>query len=295
MTATAATTHTDHTDPLAGAHLNFFRILRSEWIKFFSLRSTGWSIAVTLAVMIGFSVLMAWSLGIAADTMADDPEVQAQGGMTSLDGTMAVVTSYGMAQIVMAVWGVLVISGEYSTGQIRSTLAAVPTRLPVLAAKTILVALASFVVGVIGVAGSVAASWPFLSAHDMALDLSDPTTMRVLLGVPLYLMGIAVLALAIGALLRHAAGGIAVVLGLLIVLPVLAVIDLDLIQTIAPYLPSAAGEQIITSSESMQATAASTGQPMPDALGPWQGYGVFWIYVVAAMAAAGALLRWRDA
>lgn len=292
MTAAATT---PRTDPLAGAHLNFFRVLRSEWIKFFSLRSTGWSIAATLAVMIGFSVLMAWSLGMASEGMAQDPQMQAQGGMDGIDGTMAVVTSYGMAQIVVAVWGVLVISGEYTTGQIRSTLAAVPTRLPVLIAKTLLIAVASFVVGAVGVAGSVAASWPFLSSHDMALDLSDPTTMRILLGVPLYLMGIAVLALAVGALVRHSAGGIAVVLGLLIVLPILTVIDLDFIQTIAPYLPATAGERIITASGSMEQVAATSGQPLPDALGPWQGYGVFWIYVAAALAAAGALLRWRDA
>lgn len=276
MTA-AATTRS--ADPLAGAHVSFPRVLSSEWIKFTSLRSTVWTIAVTLVVMVGFSLLMAWGM-----TFAEGPDGQ---GIPAEEANMmaavSVVTSYGLAQIVVAVWGVLVISGEYSTGQIRSTLTAVPTRLPVLAAKALLMTIASFLVGALGVALSVLATAPILSSSDMALDLGDSETVQMLLGVPLYLTGITLLALGIGALVRHSAGGIAVVLGLIIVLPILTQVPLDFIETIAPYFPSAAGERIVM------------GEMTGAALSPWQGYGVFMIYVVVALAAAGVLLRRRDA
>lgn len=277
MTATA-TSH--RADPLADAHVTFPRVLRSEWIKFTSLRSTIWTIAVTLVVMVGFSALMAWGMSFAAEAPDGQGPPAADG---STMGAVAVVTSYGLAQIVMAVWGVLVISGEYSTGQIRSTLTAVPTRLPVLAAKGLLVALASFVVGAVGVALSVLVTAPILSPNDMSLDLGDGETVQMLLGVPLYLMAIALLALAIGALVRHSAGGIAVVLGLIIILPILTTIPLDFIETIAPYFPSTAGERIVQ------------GENPGAVLTPWQGYGVFWIYVVVTMTAAAVLLRRRDA
>src|SRR5699024_8331469 len=169
-TAVTATATSHRADPLADAHVTFPRVLRSEWIKFTSLRSTIWTIAVTLVVMVGFSALMAWGMSFAAEAPDGQGPPAADG---STMGAVAVVTSYGLAQIVMAVWGVLVISGEYSTGQIRSTLTAVPTRLPVLAAKGLLVALASFVVGAVGVALSVLVTAPILSPNDMSLDLGD--------------------------------------------------------------------------------------------------------------------------
>lgn len=277
MTAAATTRRAD---PLADAHVNFARVLRSEWIKFTSLRSTIWTIAVTLVLMVGFSLLMAWGMSFASEAPEGQGPPVAEG---SVMGASAVVISYGIAQIVVAVWGVLVISGEYSTGQIRSTLTAVPTRLPVLAAKALLMAVASFIVGALGVALSVLATAPILSSNDMAIDLADSATLEMLLGVPLYLTGITLFALGIGALVRHSAGGIAVVLGLIIVLPILTTIPLDFIETIAPYFPSAAGERIVM------------GEMDGAVLTPWQGFGVFMIYVVAALAAAGVLLRRRDA
>lgn len=277
MTAAATTRRAD---PLAGAHVSFPRVLGSEWIKFTSLRSTVWTIAITLVLMVGFSLLMAWGMSFANEAPEGQGPPAAEGSMM---GASAVIISYGVAQIVVAVWGVLVISGEYSTGQIRSTLTAVPTRLPVLAAKALLMAIASFVVGALGVALSILATAPILSSNDMAIDFGDSATVEMLLGVPLYLTGITLLALGIGALVRHSAGGIAVVLGLIIVLPILTTIPLDFIETIAPYFPSAAGERIVM------------GEMEGAVLTPWQGFGVFMIYVVVALAAAGVLLRRRDA
>src|SRR5699024_767774 len=156
-------------------------------------------------------------------------------------------------------------------------------RLPVLAANELLVALASFVVGAVGVAVSVLVTAPILSPNDMSLHLGDGETVQMLPGVPLCLMALALLAPALGALVPHSAGRTAGVLGLIILLPIVTAIPLDFIETIAPYFPSTAGERIVQ------------GENPGAVLAPWQGYGVFWIYVVVTMTAAAVLLRRRDA
>ena len=263
-------------------HLNAGRVLRSEWIKFITVRSTVWTIAVTLVVMVGFSLLMA--VGVTSFAEADGPGEGAPAGDDGIvSGVMVATFGYAFGQIVVAVLGVLVISGEYTTGQIRSTLAAVPTRLPVLWAKAIILGVTAFVVGAVAVVLSALVTTPMLAPYEMAVDFSDSASLQMMLGVPLYLTAIALLGLGIGTLLRHSAGGIATVLGILLVLPILSIVPLTAVQNAAPYLPSVAGERIIT------------GADVAAVLTPWQGYGVLWIYVVVVMAAAAVLLRRRDA
>ncbi|WP_277051446.1 ABC transporter permease subunit [Ruania albidiflava] len=283
MTA-AATSH--RADPLESAHLSFARVLRSEWIKFTTLRSTPWTIGVTILAMVGIALLGAISLAATADMVASG-EIPADAGVPDFgprDGTEMLNLGWIFGQIVITVLGVLTITGEYSTGQIRSTLAAVPTRLPVLWAKALLVAVVAFVTGLVSVAISYAATLPILDPHGAVPDLGDGETIRVLLGVPLYLTMIALFALGIGALLRHAAAGISAVLGLLLMLPLLGqFITVEWFQDIAEYFPMSAGSMI---------TTYATDGPH---LSPWEGFGVLAIYVVVIMAAAAVLLRRRDA
>ncbi|WP_154795350.1 ABC transporter permease [Occultella kanbiaonis] len=282
MTAATATAPVSPTDA-NGYHLSFGRVLRSEWIKFISLRSTVWVAVATVAVMVGFSLLM----GFGMTQIVQNPE--SMGGEASLGGTGTVIgtsvatTGYAFGQIVVAVLGVLIITGEYSTGQIKSTLTAVPTRLPVLAAKGAIVAFTSFVLGAVGVAVSVLVTTPMLSTYDLQVDLSDSASQLSLLGVPLYMTAIALFAFGVGTLLRHAAAGIASVLGMLLLLPILGSIQIQLIQDIAPYLLGTAGARIIE------------GEQLGAVLTPWAGFGVLMIWVVAALTAAAVLLRRRDA
>lgn len=262
------------------AHVSFLHTLRSEWIKFLSVRSTAWILGVTVLVMVGFSLMMAAGMSFAAD-----PELN-QGQPMPADaavGTMVATFGYSIGQIVLVVLGVMRISGEYSTGQIRSSLSAVPTRLPVLAAKAVVVAAASFVVGLVAVALATLATTPILEPLDMAVELGNGDVQRSLLGVPLYLTAIALFSLGVGAMLRHTAGGIAAVLGVLLVLPIIGQVPLEWVQDIAPYLPSAAGERLIT------------GDLVETVLSPWQGYLVLLGWVAAALIGAAVLLRRRDA
>lgn len=271
------TTTTRPSSTVSVKPVRFHRILRSEWIKMWSLRSTYWTILVTIAAIVLIAVLLG------SVTMIDEPG-------EGIDGTTAIAMGYGFAQLVVAVLGVLSITGEYATGMIRSTLTAVPTRLPALFAKSILVAGTGFVLGVVGVTLAYAASYPLIGAGNAA-DLSDPDVQRIFWGTGLYLAGVALFGLAIGALLRHTAGAVAAVLGILLLLSTfwqLLMMGSDWLAKAYFYLPSVAGESIVLP----QATILGEG---PQPLAPWTGYGVFLLYVAVTYLAAAVLLRRRDA
>jgi len=276
------TTHTaDPTDAaprVAVKPVSFTRVLHSEWIKLWSLRSTYWTVLATLAAM----VLIAVMLGVAS--MVEE-------GAAGPDGQMAIGMGYSFAQVVVAVLGVLTITGEYTTGMIRSTFAAVPTRLPALAAKAVLVAGVGFLLGVVGVTLSYVASYPLLG-FDGAASLSDPEVQRIFWGSGLYLAGVGLFGLAIGAIIRHTAGAVTLILGVLLMLSTmwqLLMMTSDWFTKSYPYLPSTAGERI--ASPDVSGVVADG----PQALAPWTGFGVFMIYVAITFLAAAVLLRRRDA
>lgn len=265
------------------AHVSFLGELRSEWIKFFAVRSTPWILGSTIVVMVGLALLSAWSFTF----LLDNPEAAAGGPAITGDASMgaaAVTSGYMMAQIVVGVLGVMVVTGEYSTGQIRSTLAAVPRRLPVLAAKAVVVAVTAFVVGVVAVGLSVLVTAPMLSPHGMAIDLGVDGILRMLLGAPLYLVAVALFGLGVGTMLRHTAGGIAVVVVLFFVIPLIwPNLQPDFFQDTSPFLPTLAGAQLM-SVEDPSAT-----------LTPWEGYGVMLAWSAVSLLGAAVLLRRRDA
>ena len=263
------------TDPTVVGPVTFPRVLQAEWIKLWSLRSTYWTLLGTLTVVVLIAVL----LGVAS--VVD----QAAGP----DGRMTIAMGYTFAQVVVAVLGVLTITGEYATGMIRSTLTAVPTRLPALAAKALLVAVVSFAVGVLGVALAYVASYPLLGSN--AASLGDPEVLRIFWGTGLYLSGVALLGLGVGAIIRHTAGAITLVLGVLLLLSTLwqlLMATSDWFTRTYPYLPSTAGERIVAPT----ATAVTDGPP---ALAPWAGFGVFALYVLLTLILAATLLQRRDA
>src|SRR5699024_6596974 len=146
--------------------------------------STYWAIGATLLAMVLVSLLMS----VAARAVADSGDFTPEG--VGLDGTMVIGVSYSMAQLVIAVLGVLMMSGEYSTAMIRSSFAAVPARLPVLGAKAILITVISFAIGVLGVALSYLVTMPLLANAGGAADLGDPDTLRMFWGTGLYLAGV---------------------------------------------------------------------------------------------------------
>ncbi len=264
-----------------GHGVTFPGILRSEWIKTWSLRSTVWSLAIAVVLMTGTTALLAWGA-------STDPAANGEFSAAELVGPGAY-----FAQLVLAVLGVLTITGEYSTGQIRSTIVSVPRRSPALVAKAIILAAVAALTTLVGVVTGTLAAMPFHDTLGITLDLSDGETLRMLGGMPLYIAGIALLGFAIGALVRSSPGALGIVLGLLLVVEqVVAAIPLAFFDRIEPFLPSNAGSRLITSQESIDTVnAASIGAD----LGAWQGYGVLLAWVAVLMVLAAVLLRRRDA
>lgn len=183
---------------------NFFRATRSEWIKIRTLRST-WitsMIAVFLTVLFGAGSAIAYA--------------KTEGMSDSAAGGLITGTTFG--EIVVAVLGALVITGEYSSGQIRSTLAAVPRRTRVFAAKSLVIAIWSFLLGVISLLLSWLVAAPFMG--DEAPSFSDTHIVGFIWGTGLAFAGIALLSLGMGYLVRSTAGAITVVVVLLFIISI---------------------------------------------------------------------------
>lgn len=260
--------------------LTFSGLLRSEWVKTMSLRSTVWSLAIAIVLMTATSALIAWGVSVEADP----------GEFTATD---ILTPGAYFAQLVFAILGVLTITGEYSTGQIRSTLVAVPRRTPALVAKALVLTLVAGATTLVGVVTGTLAGVPFHDKLGITLDLSDGETLRIFGGLPLYIMGIALLGFAIGALVRSSPGALGIVLGLLLVVETVVVsIPLPFFDRIEPFLPSNAGSRLVSTQASIDSlNAASVGAD----IGAWQGYGILLGWVAVLMVLAAVLLRRRDA
>ncbi|TFB91713.1 ABC transporter permease [Cryobacterium sp. HLT2-28] len=221
----------------AAIRLSAAGLIRSEWIKLRSVRSTVWSYALLVVFSLGLAAIMSASLDLQG---ADVSMVPAANQATFV----AQASTFGVffGQLIVAVLGVLTISGEYSTGMIRSTLAAVPNRLPALWAKAAVLFVTTFLVGLVSTVGSYLVSSAVLSGKGLHAGLFDPAVLFPVLGGALYLGLIAVFALGIGTIVRSGAGGIAVVLGIVLLVPiVLQMIPAAWATSLLPYLVSNAG------------------------------------------------------
>ncbi len=254
------------------------RVALSEWTKFVSLRSTRWSLGIglllTIALPIVFGAVTAshWAHMSAAERAGRNP----------LDIALAGVN---VAQLAIAVLGVLVITGEYSTGMIRSSLIAVPKRLPVLWAKIGVYAAVSFILTVPAVIIAFFASQSVLSRHHiLQISFGDPGVTRSLLGGALYVTLVGIFALGIGSIVRNTAGGIATFAGIFFVIPPLMnILPLSWNNAISQYLPSEAGRQLFSLHQGAHSLSPTTGGLLM--LG----------YCALAVAVAALLLVRRDA
>jgi ABC-2 type transport system permease protein len=280
---TAATLAGPSTRSFPVRPVSFPRVVTSEWIKLRSLRSTWWTLALTVVVMAGIPTLVAWGMS---------QGVEGEGSPTMrLPALMT--TGAGMAELTVAVLGVLIITGEYTTGQVRSSFAAVPGRIPVLAAKGLVLAVAVALTSLVGLAAAWLSTLAWHDRLDASLDLGNSEDLRILLGFPLFLATAGLLALAIGALLRRTPGALATVLGLMLVVEtVFQLVPLRFFELVRPFLPFSAGGRLVSNQETIDNLNS-----VPDIahLTAWQGYGVMAAWVVVLLVAAGVLLRRRDA
>jgi ABC-2 type transport system permease protein len=253
------------------------RVALSEWTKLHSLRSTRWSLLAAVVLGVGLPCLFAAVTSSHWGTMSPHERADRHPLDIALGGV-------NVAQLAIAVLGVLVITGEYSTGMIRSSFAAVPKRLPVLWAKAGVFALVVFALMLPMVVIDFFATQAILSQHDiLQISFSHPGVMRSVGGGAVYLVLLGIFALAIGAIVRNTAGGIAAFAALFFVIPpLLNILPASWNHRISPYLPDAAGRSIFS---------LTTGS---DSLHPWPGFGLFVAYTAVALAIAAVLLVRRD-
>ena len=258
--------------PLTG----FLDVLRSEFLKLRSVRSTFWTLAAAVASNIGLGALTA---AILAGRLSAAEKATA-------DGVRLALAGIHLSQVAFGVLGVLVITSEYGTGMIRATLSAVPQRRTVLAAKAIVFAGTALVVGTLSSFGAYFAFQAALPAGDsLKSALSDPGVLRAVSGGGLYLAMLGLLGLGLGAVIRVSAGAIATLFGLLFVPSILlAMLPHTWQTTIGPYVPMQAGEQIYVAVSHEAA-----------ALAPWTGFAVFTLYAALALGAGFFLIIRRDA
>lgn len=250
------------------------RVLRSEWTKLRSVRSTLWSLFVAVAFTIGIA-------GLATAVIAHHWPHMTPGdraGFHPLEPTFAGVQ---LAQLAIGVLGVLTMTGEYSTGMIRATMTAVPRRLPVLWAKAAVYGATVLALMVPAAFAAFFVGQAILSRRHIDVGLGHAGVARAVVGAGLYLTVVGLFGLGLGAIVRNTAGGIALFAGLMFVLPPLMnVLPSSWNDAASPYLPLQAGERIL------QTTGGT--------LSPWAGFGILCAYAAAAIAVAAALLRRRD-
>ncbi len=269
--APATTTYASHP---------FGPLLASEWTKIRSVRSTIWALLLLVVLTLGFTTLIT-GLTV-AQWDKNDPSQQADIRADPVSQILG--AGFQLSQLTICVLGVLVIASEYSTGMIRASLLAVPKRVPMLAAKSVVFALLVFIVGEIAAFPSFFIGASILHKH-APVALGDPGVLRAVIGAGLYLAVLGLFALAIGALVRHTAGGITGVIGFVLVLaPLAQLLPGSFGKHVHAYLPSEAGQMI-----------ARAHQQSGDLLSPWQGLGVFCLWTALLLIAAAYLLERRDA
>jgi ABC-2 type transport system permease protein len=254
--------------------------LHAEWTKLRTSPGTIWLLLAVIALTVTVSVLATAAVTCPSGGCAVDP---AKVSLTGIE----------LGQAVVAILAVLAISNEYGTGMIRISLAAMPRRTTVLAAKAAILTGLVFTAGTIAVLASLLAGRLILPGHGFTpahgyplLSLGDGPVLRAAAGSVCYLALIALLSLGIATAVRDSATAIGIVLGLLYVFPIITQVVSDPhwrrhLQQIGP----------MSAGLAVQATTHLSSLP----IGPWAGLGVLAVWAAAALLAGGLLLQLRDA
>ena len=260
----------------AEGHYGFRSAARMEWLKLRSVRSTAWILLVFAAGLIGLAVLAMthqhWATMSAADRASFDPTNDSFAGLA-------------IGQLAFGVLGALVITSEFSSGMIRATLAAVPRRPVLLAAKAAVLGAVTLVAGEILAFAAFAVGEAVLRSPAPHATFGQPGVLRAVLLAGAYPALIALIALGLGAIIRHTAGAISAVVGILFVLPlILLPLGYSIQNSVGQFMPMLIAENSITAVK-----------PQSHTLSPGLGFGMLCLYAVAALVMGGWALARRDA
>ena len=276
VTASVATT--PGPDRVPALKVTQGRVLLSEFTKFCSLRSTMWTLLAAVVLMIGLGALFSGVTASQYHTFNWAERVAFNPVTTSLNGVVFAVVAFG-------VLGVLLMGGEYSTGMIRSSLTAVPRRLPVLWGKLAVFAGSIFSVSLAASFISFFLGQALLGSHHLGVPITAHDALRSVIGAALYVTVAGLIGLALGVLLRNTAAGIATFAAVFFVIPLLAtLLPASISDHLAQYLPSNAGGVIW-----------GGAAYVPNALAPWTGFALLCGYAAVLIGAGAWRLRRSDA
>ena len=285
--------------PIPARRSGFGGYLLAEWTKIRSVRSTVWTLIIFVVVSLGLTTLFTW---LTLNALNNGKGGQGASSIVTDPVNFILGTGLGLGQLAICVLGALVITSEYSSGAIRASLLAVPRRYPVILAKGLvfaalvivvgeIVAFLSFFIGAALVNGHVVTLRGHVAGHAVSVhhtitvSLSQPGVLQAVVGSGLYLTVLGLFALAIGGLIRHTAGAITAVIGMvLVIFPLAGLLPSSWGAHVHAYLPTIAG-QLITQDK-----------PTADQLlSAWQGFGVFCAWTALLLIIGGYLLQRRDA
>ena len=249
------------------------RVVGSEWIKFRTLRSTIAVLGAAALGMVAIALLVAYNTRHITAGIQPDDHVQS-----------STMQGYYLGQLLIGALGVLFVSGEYSTGMIRSTLAAVPTRLPVLWAKLIVFVVVTAVTMILSCVIAFVLSQALIGRFRTGYSLGDPGVLRVVIGTGIYLTLVGVIGAALGWIVRSTPGSLVAYVAVVLVLPILFSTVLGTWgKDVSQFMPTVAGGSFVRTI------------PEPNTLGPWTGLIVLVAWAVGGIVVAAFELRRRDA
>lgn len=275
MTATTTITPTTNTMPQTKTRgVRSIDVIRGEWIKFWSVRSTSVTLLASAAITIVFGMIF---------SAVAESEGQPPGPAAFLtDPVDVALGGVGLTEMIVGVLGVMFVAGEYSTGLIRTAFAAVGKRGRVLRAKSTVVAAATFAVSLVGTFGAVVAGQAVYAGSEPTVPVTD--VLDIIASTSLYLTGIALIGVAFGFLFRSTAAGIGTLVGGVFIGPnLLNLLPESITDVFLKYLPSEAGAAMMARTTT------------PDMLSTGSAYAVFFAWVFGLLCLAGLLVNRRDA
>lgn len=261
----------------SGSLLTFPRLVHAEWLKLKTLRSTWITLASAVVLLVVAAGLIANHLhgNLIHPGGFEDPRDR--------DVLTSPLRGFGVTQLIIGVLGVLSVTGEYATGMIRATFIAVPRRLPVLGAKVVVLAVLGFVAMLLAAFAAFFTSQAILDTH--GVGLGAPHAFRIVVALAGYLTLVGLLGLGLGFIVRSTAGGIAALVGILLVAPgILAALSTSWATTASHYLPLNAGLAMFANSP-----------PTGGDLTPAGGLAVMLLWVAASVLGAAVVVTSRDA
>ena len=250
--------------------------LRAEWIKFRSLRSN------RAALVTAFVAILALGIVVCAVTVSGWDHASAR-DRASFDPVAGALTGGALAQLIIGIVGILMVSAEFSSGTARSTFAAVPDRRMVLGSKAAVLVAITFTMSLASSLIAFIAGQHILAGKHVNVSFSDPGVTRAVIGGALYLTVSGLLGLGIASIVRHTAASIGTLLGVLLVVPSLVgFLPVSTEHTVGRYLPSGAGSAVVKV------------HPDPWDMAPWTGIALFAGYAIATLVIGAIALRRRD-